>query len=502
MQWNIWFSISISCVQRSAESSMRGLLLLLAPALAASQTQESADPQPPLIIPLSKRSFSRSTWRAPGDGQDALSLPLENLQNTVYFISASFGTPQQQFTLQLDTGSAISWIGSSQCQQTGKCNDSRGFDPLASSSFSDISNQQVRNIRYFSGSVSGYDSADTAAFGRLTIPKQTFLLVTQQDAVIQSQQMQLFDGVLGFALNRDANTLSSYPTVMDNLLKLGTAMDPVFSIWLNSNGVLGEPVQTSPNGGQLTIGGIDPSKYEGNLTFYPVVGSKFHWEVHISRVTISLPQAGTLQNRAGILALPSGTSAIFDTGSSLIAIEASFLQSSILPVLFSAIKQPFSSLLNPVSNNASDVLIIPCSARSVMPSISFDFGDGVLFTIPGQDLVVHLSEKLCFLPIVPTRSKTWILGDTFMIRHYVAFRYGNSVPGSASETVGSTLGIARSISTSWSDGQTAADKMRGPSEVATQAVPTVVSASSSASMKISSIILTVFVAQVLLCDWM
>ncbi|KAJ3265991.1 hypothetical protein HDU77_003082 [Chytriomyces hyalinus] len=481
---------------------MRGLLLLLAPALAASQTQETADPKPPLIIPLSRRSFSRSTWRAPGDGQDALSLPLENLQNTVYFISASFGTPQQQFILQLDTGSAISWIGSSQCQQTGKCNDSRGFDPLASSSFSDISDQQVRNIRYFSGSVSGYDSADTAAFGRLTIPKQTFLLVTQQDAVIQSQQMRLFDGVLGFALNRDANTLSSYPTVMDNLLKLGTTMDPVFSIWLNSNGVLGEPVQTTPNdGGQLTIGGIDSSKYEGNLTFYPVVGSKFHWEVHVSRVTMSLPQAGSLQNRAGILALPPGTSAIFDTGSSLIAIETSFLQSSILPILFSAIKQPMNSLLNPASNNASDVLIIPCSARSVMPSISFDFGDGVLFTIPGQDLVVHLSEKLCYLPIVPTRSKTWILGDTFMIRHYVVFRYGNTVPDSASEAVGPTVGIARSISTGLSDGQTAADKMRGPSEIATQAVPTVMPASSSSSMKISTsacIFLLVFLAQVLL----
>ncbi|KAJ3242328.1 hypothetical protein HDU81_005081 [Chytriomyces hyalinus] len=273
--------------------------------------------------------------------------------------------------------------------------------------------------------------------------------------------MRLFDGVLGFTLNRDANTLSSFATVMDNLLKLGTTMEPLFSIWLNSNGVLEEPAQmSSDDGGQLTIGGIDQTKYEGNLTFYPVVGSMFHWELPVSQVTISLPQADVLPDRAGILTLPPGTSAIFDTGSSLIAIEAKFLQTSILPVLFSAINQPLNSSLNAAPSNASDVLIIPCSSRSVMPSISFDFGDGVLFTIPGQDLVVHLSEKVCFLPIVPTRSKTWILGDTFMIRHYIVFRYG------------------------WSDGQTAAAKVRGPGEVATQAVTTVMSASSSSSVAV------------------
>ncbi|CAG8749467.1 13850_t:CDS:1, partial [Dentiscutata heterogama] len=118
----------------------------------------------------------------------------------------------------------------------------------------------------------------------------------------------------------------------------------------------------------LTLGGVDKSKFTGEITFNPVIPNIGFW-------LITLVDASVNGKTALTLARP----AIIDTGTTLLLIP---------PDDAAAIHKQIPGY---EYDSQDDVYIIPCNTTAV---VSLNFG-GVEYNIPSRDLT--------FLPISSTQ---------------------------------------------------------------------------------------------------
>jgi hypothetical protein len=108
---------------------------------------------------------------------------LENAQFS-YYMPITLGTPPQDFSMVLDTGSAVLWVPDSTCSAVSCFNAQHYFNSTASSTYSRISGNTLQ-ASYGTGSASGYLGTDTLTFGNgaVTITKQEFGQATTQSYI-------------------------------------------------------------------------------------------------------------------------------------------------------------------------------------------------------------------------------------------------------------------------------------------------------------------------------
>lgn len=161
------------------------------------------------------------------------------------------------------------------------------------------------SVTYGSGSFSGTEYTDKVSFGGLTVASQSI------GAASTSSGFDGVDGIIGFGpVDLTSGTVSgtsSVPTFMDNLLSQGSITQEVL-------GVSFKPITTSATestNGELTLGGVDTSKYTGTLTYYSKLASGTaspYWGISIASFTY------------GSTTLASSATGIVDTGTTLIYI--------------------------------------------------------------------------------------------------------------------------------------------------------------------------------------
>jgi saccharopepsin len=108
------------------------------------------------------------------------------------YAEISLGTPPQVFKVILDTGSSNLWIPSSKCNSIA-CFLHSKYDSSSSSSYKQ--NGSDFEIRYGSGSLSGFVSSDTLDFAGMTIKNQLFAEATEEPGLAFA--FGRFDGILG-----------------------------------------------------------------------------------------------------------------------------------------------------------------------------------------------------------------------------------------------------------------------------------------------------------------
>ncbi|KAF9583629.1 Vacuolar protease A [Lunasporangiospora selenospora] len=211
----------------------------------------------------------------------------ELLQQQQFTIDIWLGTPSQQFSVELSTGTSALWVPSSKCRkQQQQQNFHPGFDSELSSSFSTNGTRVQLSLggtgEHGDGAIATLEALvgrDQLLFGDkdsgwlVQIPEQSFEQVlswdsnhafnrqrprrsrcgnSQRDDEEEDCPRNLAaDGVLG--LGFDAKSLTGQP-FLHRLWAQGIVDEPIFGLHLGLKG---------GSSNEITIGGIDPDHYKG-----------------------------------------------------------------------------------------------------------------------------------------------------------------------------------------------------------------------------------------------
>ncbi|KAI8990318.1 aspartic peptidase domain-containing protein [Pilobolus umbonatus] len=407
--------------------------------------------------------------------------PLYNDQGSQYLVEVSIGTPGQKFAVTLDTGSADLWVPSNQCP-TSACPFSR-FNPEASSTFNNL--DKPFGIQYGIGSVNGTYVTDTVSIGGATIQNQQFgLALTTADILNPHTSSGGSSGPnssveangilgLGFPALTQSNSKggSGYNPFVFNLVQQNLLDKPVFSIFLNS-------IQNQGYAGEIVFGGIDDSKYTGDLVYLPVAGLTsraneslnartddmnaandsdfYYWMVYAQGLGVSNNSGNNPAWR-----LRQIGAFILDTGTTL-----TYLPNSVATDVVSAIAGEGGYILD----RQSGVFVVNCSTAysgakfelHMSPDAEFT-SNPVILSVPANELVIPIdgnsvdTASTCMFGIAPSGdsggigSNMYLIGDSVLRSTYMVFDIGEKRVGLATSiNVGGSVSVGNSTSTSGS----------------------------------------------------
>lgn len=157
----------------------------------------------------------------------------------------------------------------------------------------------------------------------------------------------------------------------------------------------------------LDTGGSDPSRYEGELAWAPLVSAGY-WTVGLQEVQV-----------AGTAVRTSAHGAVVDSGTSLLIGP----EKDVTEV---------ARLLGATPARDLDKFFqVDCGAVERLPTIDFVI-EGRVYGIRAQDYVIQNGEE-CLLAVQADDqpSAQWILGDVFLRTYYCVFDYKNERVGMA-----------------------------------------------------------------------
>ncbi|KAI8370631.1 aspartic peptidase domain-containing protein [Radiomyces spectabilis] len=429
---------------------------LRVPIMRNPETQED-------ILGMVRRRYQRLTKRQEYTAQ------LYNDQGSQYLVQIGVGTPPQNFTVTLDTGSADLWIPASECPKKS-CPFAR-FQEDRSTTFKDL--QSNFGIQYGIGNVNGTYATDTVTVGGASVQNQQFgLATTTQDILTNptpgdgsstggntpaNASGLTGNGILGLGYPQltaaTTQGQQAYTPFVFNLVKQSVIQEPIFSIYLNS-------LAKKEWAGEIMFGGIDQSKYTGDLTYLPVAtlqnkpaslpegdstkgrqgdsGGYYYWMVYGQGISVrnGLENPDFQLKRVGAFILDTGTTLTYLPTDVAIQIARSIVGDSGFQV-----------------DRQSGVIIIDCAASQSPATVQLQMSqtksitnNPVVLTVPARELIIPLTSSsssssdrtnTCLFGIAPMSgngalgSEMFLIGDSILRSAYLVFDMGKNRVGIA-----------------------------------------------------------------------
>mmetsp|Transcript_29026 Transcript_29026/g.33435 ORF Transcript_29026/g.33435 Transcript_29026/m.33435 type:complete len:437 (+) Transcript_29026:145-1455(+) len=340
-------------------------------------------------------TINSSSW----DG----SVVIQNYMNAQYYGVVSIGTPPQDFRVIFDTGSSNLWVPQKGCRDCGGAVFGRKAKYDAGDSETYEEDGEIFAIAYGSGPVSGEFVSDTVTLDGLQIQHQEFAAVDDASGLGTAFRFGKFDGILGLAF--PSISVGGVNPVFANGVEQGIIKSPTFAFYLGDH-----------TKGELTLGGYDEARFEGDLHWVPLVNATW-WQIQIDSVgtgsssdgnTLSTATSRTLEDTQE----PTDIYAIVDSGTSLITGPTPDV---------TALMTEWGA-----ESNFAGQYFLPCIQAHTL-SLIFSI-DGVEYALQGRDLTIA-SGELCLILIMGMDIEStigqvdWILGDAFMRKFYVVHDY-------------------------------------------------------------------------------
>jgi cathepsin D len=309
-----------------------------------------------------------------------------------YFSVVNFGSKNEEMWMLLDTGGTNTWVFGSDCTEAA-CLQHNTFGSNDSTTLKTTSTPF--SVGYGTGTVEGVLASDAVSFAGFNL-QVTFGLASNASSDFLNYPM---DGILG--LGRSSSSIGT-PTVMDVMTENKSLKSNIIGISLQRN-------SDGAKDGEITFGGVDNSKFTGDIVYTNTLPNNDRWEVPV--------QDASVDGKACNL---TGKSAIIDTGTSFILLP---------PADASAIH----ALIPGASPLEGENFNVPCKSTA---EVQFIFS-GVTYGVSPKDYVgspVDSSGTTCVSNIIGLQTfgpDDWLLGDVFLKNVYTVFDYDSNRIGFA-----------------------------------------------------------------------
>lgn len=358
-----------------------------------------------------------------------------------------------------------------QCPST-EC-PNKNFVQTQSSTFKSLN--KPFTLVYGIGSVNGNYATDTVSVAGATVQNQQFgvasdtqQILTNPNIITVSEAAQINDsvlhlkslaastapvanGILGLGYPRltaaSSKGQGAYNPFVFNLANQNIIKEPIFSIYMNNAKKQGYV-------GEMILGGVDETKFTGNLTYLPVASltankskkrsinintNNFYWMVYAQGVAVSDTQNSNVSNID--LPFPTASAFILDTGTTLTYLPQNLAQQ---------IVEAVAGTNGYTTDAGSGAYIVSCDAAQSttqfelkMLASSTSKDAPVVLSVPASQLVIPLdsstagSAKFCLFGIAPTTgtgvgSNLYLIGDSILRSAYMVFDMANNRIGLAS----------------------------------------------------------------------
>jgi len=317
---------------------------------------------------------------------------LKNYKNEDYYGLIYIGTPPQKFEVIFDTGSSDLYVPSKYCYLSRSMMSCRIWD--LSNRECHMHHQYVRgqsstnqeigdwfSIQYGLGCASGTTAQDVVSISGLQIQDQMFV---EANILSSDNKGAPYDGVLGLGFKSVATSHATPPFV--NMVKQNLVENAVFSVYLNRD-------PRAHHGGEIIFGGVDPSMYQGDFTYLPVIINSAwqEWLIKGDRIFVGSE-----------MICEDGFEALVDTGTTFVMGP------------YYEVKAIYKAI------GADENGYVDCDEITNLSQIEFVLG-GKPFKLSPHDYIVPWNGGCRAGFGTDLGTQKWTLGDVFMGRFYTTF---------------------------------------------------------------------------------
>ncbi|KAI9017052.1 aspartic peptidase domain-containing protein [Gaertneriomyces semiglobifer] len=313
------------------------------------------------------------------------------------------GTPPQELSVQIDSGSSLFWVRSPVCEGCAGEGAQGAYDSGKSETYVAIEDDK-RTITYGDNThVECKLARDSVTVGDFIVHQQTLC-----EADVVDSNAGYTDGLIGLG----PPTAGSATDIIRSMVNEKLIAEPLVSFWYAQNAEF-----NGDNAGEITFGGIDPSRYVGDMHWFPVLAdAPRHWSVPLDYVMVD----GTvMRHQRG--------RAVFDTGTTQVLLP---------PRSFHEIVRRFGFVQ---LESQPNLYTISCENAANLPPVSFSIGaNRTLFTLSGEQHVFKADVGgrkteclLIYAPSFASLNVDAIFGALFLRNFYTVFDYQNVRTGLA-----------------------------------------------------------------------